>query len=50
MFLSKNIYKHMFVPTNLSYLQSNYIINTCATNIYIYMCVCVCVCVRFLFY
>ena len=33
----------MFVPMNLSYLQSKYIINTCATNIYIYMCVCVCV-------
>ena len=32
----------MFVPMNLSYLQSKYIINTCATNIYIYMCVCVC--------
>ena len=34
----------MFVPMNLSYLQSKYIINTCATNIYIYVCVCVCVC------
>ena len=32
----------MFVPMNLSYLQSKYIINTCATNIYICVCVCVC--------
>ena len=32
----------MFVPMNLSYLQSKYIINTCATNIYIYIYVCVC--------